>query len=706
VVCFDLDNSFTSFPLPDYFECVHELYPLSSPFNEQIYDCFQRALTLLWYYRLHNSRPLYFSSFLLLPGFESRSEPFLFRKVPVRRGSSLAIRTTLQGAIDVLVDYRRPVPPGSFVLLPPHEHPFRVIGRSGDELQLCSVDRNPRTINARSTLFVWVTRPNLLLNSIFRSPPLRQNHVFRMPPDAPDLYDIAPDAIEGFLQERFPAHFRSDDEDFDECVEFPAMTPAEILSQVVLAADKRSLIEKCIGTNDIFPSKRSPLRFFVSSFLSFFRFDFGFSDVRPPYYARSLMDGCDFAYERLGIPNVIVNCGGSPREVSADVVVERWESERFAPISGPKSGHFIVVVDSTIDMNATRVFFSQFCHIYKQFQFGNLSPFPRFEAFYSVPVGTIPTFISDFFRDQKLTEFQCHPVLTFVVGPQVFDTGFHPPSFISYVRPESVRTASTEELRTFAFVVYARTRIFAPVPYGMIDIAPAVSSSYCFGFRYQPPFLRPRHDPILTIHIGWDPELEVSAWTDDIGSILHYLPGTPLPKLSQLMQDACQSLTPTQVRFTLAVFGEGITMALQNMLESVFASLHLTVRIFAIAPQPNVQATFSEEFDDDAIVFDTPEQSRNGPGEFVTPDATCFVVARHLPAYSVSYYARDARKPPDEILREHVREWSHITWLSVKPGSEKRTIAYPFQIVVLIRKTSPLAAHVSRYEFLPSTERI
>jgi hypothetical protein len=357
-------------------------------------------------------------------------------------------------------------------------------------------------------------------------------------------------------------------------------------------------------------------------------------------------------------------------------------------------------------MNAARVFFSQFCHIYKQFQFGNLSPFPRFQAFYSVPVGSIRTFVSEFFRDQKLSEFQCHPLLTFVVGPQIFDPDFHPPSFISYVRPESIKTASTDEIRTFAFIVYARTRIFTPVPFGMFDLARAVPSSYFFGYRYQPPFLRPRPEPILTIHIGWDPALEASSWTDDAGSILQFLPDSPLQKLSQLMQDACQSLAPTQVRFTLAVFGEGITLPLQNLLEAVFGAVNLNVHIFAIAPQPNVQAAFSEDFDDDAIVFDEPEQGRSGPGEFVRPDATCFVIAQRLPAYSVSYYARDARRPPDEVLREHVREWSHISWLSVKPGSEKRTIAYPFQIVVLIRKAEPLAAHVTRYEFLPSVERI
>jgi hypothetical protein len=171
------------------------------------------------------------------------------------------------------------------------------------------------------------------------------------------------------------------------------------------------------------------------------------------------------------------------------------------------------------------------------------------------------------------------------------------------------------------------------------------------------------------------------------------------------MLDTFHSLAPAAVRFTVSVFGEGISVHLLRKLRTEFIRLNLAVQIYSVAFEPNVQVLFNEDFDDDAVIFADAEQSRSG-SEFAIPEATCYVVAQNLPAYRVSYYAPKDSQSPRDVLLDCVREWSHLSWLSVKPGSEKRTISYPLQIVGLIRKSRPLTAHISRYEFLPSADRI
>jgi hypothetical protein len=387
-------------------------------------------------------------------------------------------------------------------------------------------------------------------------------------------------------------------------------------------------------------------------------------------------------------------------------VVHEWESKRYAPVSGPKSAHFIVVCSVGVRLADAKCFFAELRHIYRLLQFGNLSPFPRFDAFYEVANEGIPAFIRDFFTDQIVSEFQQFPVLTFIVGSTIFDADFTPRSIISYVRPESVVTASADEIKTFAFVVYSRIRVFAPCPFGMIDIGPNESSSLFFGFRYQPPFVLKRaHGAELVVHIAWDYVSEASAWIDDAGSVLHHFPQTPIAKLHELMLKVAGLLAGARVRFTLVVLAQGIS---QRRLDELLLNMRdLEVQVFTVVPEPAVQVMFNEEFDDDAVISGVAEQFREDlDGEFVDPDASCFVVARSLPAYSASVYGIGDPTRAKEVLLKFVTSMSHLSWLSVKPGSEMRTISIPPQVVALLRRIEPSCAVLSRYEFLPSIERI
>jgi hypothetical protein len=476
---------------------------------------------------------------------------------------------------------------------------------------------------------------------------------------------------------------------------------------MVTDSSERAALLSVLGADGAFPSSRcTSLSIAQASFLSFFRFDFGFSVVHPPFHAHAMIAGQECHFERLGIPNIVVNGCGAVTEVAANAVVGEWEARRYQPVSGPKSGHFIVVCTTGVRMDETKTFFGQFRHVYRLLQFGDLSPFPRFDAFYDVPTDGVPAFISEFFSDQCLGEYQQYPILTFVVGPLVFDADFAPHSIVSYVRPESVSTASADEIRTFAFIVYARIRLFTPSPFGMIDSSRNGSAALFFGFRYQPPFILRRWSPEeLTLHVAWDLRREASAWIDDSGSTLHFFPGTPIAKLAELMADAARFLDGVRVRFTVAVLGPGVSREVLAALRAAFG--HLEVVIFAVNPEPAVQVIFRDAFDDDAVIFGDPEMFRDGEEASVEPaDATCYVVARSLSAYSASVYSHADAEGAREVLLEFAKQMSHLSWLSVKPGSELRTISIPPHVVALLRKIGPPCSMLSRYEFLPSIERI
>jgi hypothetical protein len=305
-----------------------------------------------------------------------------------------------------------------------------------------------------------------------------------------------------------------------------------------------------------------------------------------------------------------------------------------------------------------------------------------------------------------LSEYQQYPILAFIVGPLIFDVEFTPHSIISYVRPESVSTAGVDEIKTFAFIVYSRIRVFTPGPFGMVNASRSDSAALFFGFRYQPPFvLRRWSSEEVTLHIAWDCRQEASAWIDDSGSALHFFPRTPLAKLAELMTDALRFLSSVRVRFTVAVIGSGISRELLASLRSAFGGLE--VIILAVNPEPAVQVIFRDVFDDDAVIFSDSEQCREGDEKICEPgEATCYVVARSLLAYSASVYMRSSAEEAKEVLLDFAKQMSHLSWLSVKPGSELRTISIPPHVVALLRKLASPCSMLSQYEFLPSIERI
>ncbi|KAK8877837.1 hypothetical protein M9Y10_004600 [Tritrichomonas musculus] len=772
VVVFDLYHNFNQNDLFDWCQINHWKWDVASTFQDQLYDDFQRALNVVSYYEFARLKPLYFSSYLLFPQSESSSEPFLYQKIPIRREKTLCIRTSMQGSLDFIIDYGMPPISGSYILIPPHEHPFCVISASDSFMTLRSVEKTTTTVNM-ATPFVLITRPCVLMSKFFMPNASRNqstdndiegNILISKPPGQfisqppqqeqdtnihffkpVDFHDYTPEDIESFLDELFSDSEKSST---DNCniqnkmiIEYPEFTIGQIISQMISDSSKKEEIKRCIRNGDL-PSTRVNLTMAVSTFLSFFRFDFGFADVKPPFHAQNLMTCSSCRYEKLGIPSVLVNFQGKLKSIPANTVIDQWEEERIQPISGPKSAHFVVFSLSSILPSSVKTFFSQFCNTYNMLNFGALSPLQRDEPFHFLSFEEMPFAIESFFSKNSQTQFQQYPVLSFIVAPPIYNSDFMPHSIISYVRPESILSASEEEMKTLAFVVYSRIRTFNPCPFGMIDIGNHETSILFFGFRYEPPFLLPRQnenleknqfmndigqsitnsilsdsndgekkkDGSMTIHIAWDEATKMSSWIDDTGSILHVLPNTDFKKMNRLINDACLLLSGIEIKFTLSILAEGITNELFKEINDTFGKAMNNFSLFAVSPAPTVQVLFEEQFEDDAVIFAPAEQfleSCNG-SDYMKPQSTCYVVAHTLPAYSISLYSNPVWnwKPANDFVFEYAKQMSHLSWLSVKPGSEMRTISYPPHICALLRKTGACVKRVSRYEFLPSLERI
>ena len=126
VIAFDIYSKLSEFKIPYWAESREWNWNASSYFSFEISEHFSRALVLLKYYQKFNVYSMYFTSYLLFPPQRSIIEPFLFQPVVVRRKGKIHIRTVLQGGIEISI-LKAPRTIGSFVLIPPFEHPFKVV---------------------------------------------------------------------------------------------------------------------------------------------------------------------------------------------------------------------------------------------------------------------------------------------------------------------------------------------------------------------------------------------------------------------------------------------------------------------------------------------------------------------------------------------------------------------------------------------------
>ncbi|KAH0801418.1 uncharacterized protein GO595_006013 [Histomonas meleagridis] len=579
------------------------------------------------------------------------------------------------------------------VLIPPFEHPFKVVEILSKSFDVISVEKKKYSFKI-PTKIANLTKPPLLLASFFYV-----EQVFK-PISNLDLVEFDRFTIEDinkcFTDMNLSSNRTPSNQYPTDFLEPPEPSTSQILSEQITDFNVRLRIAQALGEQAQFPSKRASLKCIVTNFLSYFRLEVGFSTVIPPRSAYSFLNNSPIQHVQLGIPNILVNHNGFLEEVKASSVIDNWISEHYLPISGPKDCKYVVFSPNTIPRTLLISFMKSFMHTYNMFGFGKLQPYSS-NAYYFVPENSIDSTAIEFYQNNPLSQFQQIPFITFIVGYPFHDSDFLPHSIVTNIFPPLVYSCTQLGLQSLAFIVYSRIRLFSPTPIGMINTIQNYAVPIIFGFRYQPPFLLPRYGTnsrSISFHFALDIKTNKCAIIDDIGSILHILNLNSLQYLSALIDD-CKKLVEQNVsQITVSILSEGLT---ENFLND-FKNIIPNVLLFSVFPSSCVQGKFENDFDSDTIIFDELEQSFSSDEVLVDPIETCYVLSKIHPPYKVSLYAAGDRND----LLNYVELMSKLSWLSVKPGEEKRTISYPPHICALLRKNRCETIVLSRFEFLPS----
>lgn len=719
VIVFDLDDCFETFKLPGYCVINQKTWNPVELFNAEISNHLQRALALRSYYEYRNYRTLYFTSFILVTDFPLTIDPFILYHIPVLRNGAVTIRTNIQGNLNFILDYPYKPKENTYILIPPHEHAFKVMASDSKEAILKYVDLTERVIQWKETPFVYMTSPNVSIGKYYTDNPTKTNKATSEAPKVEqkkilsnfqpeNLIEVSEKDIDDFFQNIYAE--KSDDstangKDEELYLAFPDLTPNDVISELIENPDERKCVAKALSTPEIFPEKPQVITLLVANFLSTHRFDYGFGSTSPPPGTTDFAEYSEFEYQHLGTPQVCVLQDRSVIKVDSTRVVFDWDENLYRPISGPKSASFVVFYDKQFTENDVRTFFNQLKNIYTSFNFGELFEYPKGASYFSCTPEQIPQAVETFFKQKIQTQFQNEPLMTFIVGDPIFSADFNPHSIVSYIRPSAIHCADTTEIKTIAFVVYSRVRVFTPRPFGMVFLANKEIAACFFGYRYQPPsFLTTNEHVELGMHVCWDLRVGLTAWVDEIGAVMHVLPVSNIDRLFQFLREQTSLFNTSKVRITISILAEGISKPLLDELKMKSMQLNLPITVFSVYPSATIQVSFKEDFKDDVIVYCDVEYVEEVCPNPAKPYATCFVVSKQEQPYSISLFTESF--DPRMTLFDYAQNMSHLSWLSVKPTMEGRTISYPPHMMALLRKGNGPVAQISQLEFLPSKEKI
>lgn len=697
-------------------------YDIHQPFDATFYNDLQCALNVVSYYEFEKLSPIYFTSFLLFPQSDSFPDPFLYQKVPIRSKFSLSIRTHIQKCSQFIIDYPDPLLPGNYVLISPYDHPFLVISSADKFITVKSVDDITMTFDVATTLFVLITNPSIFLPNfvlsgstpLFRSSYRQksQNHTENYFYPVQFFEYSKSDQIGILLIPRPTDHdflHSEDDSPNTAILEYPDLTLDQILSQIVKDKSNRKIILKCLGKGEL-PSHRLTLILPIAQSIAFTNNEFCFTNCRIPFHVKGLLTTNSIRYEKLSIPKLLVQIKNQRKPVPATTIITQWKSERFYPICGQKNAHFVVFSVSTISKCLIHTFFASFCNSYTLFNFGSLSPLPNEETYIFLSYEDMPVVIKTYIDQQKLIEFRQFPLIIFIVGPRIHDPEFNPHALISYIDPNFIQAAKTNEIESLVFDLYSTIRIYKPFPFGMTEPLNKLPLKLFFGYRYQPPVYLDREDKnLMNVHIAWDEVTQTASFVDEIGSVFDVVPNISIANMNTIINDIKKMFKEIPVKFTLSILSEGITQKLnQEIHQKIDPEILKNILLFAISPQPNIQCLFDENFDEDVLIFAPTEQfmqSTDGT-EFLIPLCSCYVVSNFLHAYSISFYSNQMviSAAPQRHVYQFAHQMSNLSWLSIKPKCEKRTISYPPHISALLKKTNAPVKRIAKYEFVPSSE--
>lgn len=719
IIVFDINNRFLDYNVPKFLSVTDEIWEPKYLFTDEIISHFRFSLVMHLLYEFSNLSPIYFTTHIVLKRTHINNMSFLVCPSVVLRDNKLQYRMIIQECEYTLFDYPFPPEPNGFVMLQPYCHPFKVLQSGETELILMYVDQSIKVVDPRKTKFLVLLHSNPSLGKYYTPDqmdrieiPVKTNPPIFKPKDF-SFSNI--DISKVFNKEKDDPPEKISSITEYSIMEFPPLTSQQVISELITEPDELYTISSIMSSNGDFPSMPHNLKLLIATFLSFFRFDFGFLDIKPPYGYKDYIESTnysEFYYERLDFPYVELYCRGELVRVSSKEVIDKWIENEYQPINGSKNAFFKTFYDEKFSASMVNSFITQLCEQYAAHGFGVLKPCNS-EPFVECTANDMMNKIMDFFHPDNIGQFNVTPSITFIIGDVIYNDNFKPFSVVSYVRPEILRAAKLMQIKKLAFICYSRIRYFKPEPYGKLQIPESYVAPSLFGYRYGSPFLLPREESseegeTFILHLIYDCVSRLACFIDSSGTILHiYYNQDGIHTIAKYIGDF-QHWARYRPHLTFSLLGEGITKKMISEAEQCFTPCFASLKIFTIAPCSSIQVHFDTPFADDAIIFEKLERSFEYQlkDEYATPQATAFCVSQKLQAYQVSLFSHTDNKSPKEVLGEFVKNMSHLSWLSVKPGCEYRTFSYPPHMAALLRKSNRSSNLICPFVFLPSKELV
>ncbi|OHS93171.1 hypothetical protein TRFO_11982 [Tritrichomonas foetus] len=718
VIVFDFYSQFGNFNLPYFFQFDTIEIEFSSVFTNELTDHITRAITLLLYYKFHNLSPCYHSSFLLFPSSETWFEPFILRYVPVLIKGNVHFRTYLIGNLNVHVDSQSHFNENTYVLIPPYEHPFCI--QSSTPTQITAKYSDNQTILTFQRNDIRITQllnPSPTLINIFNpSPPIVQGanfgneheHKFCQFKNLPS-FNFPEPAINDFFEDKVNKEYEKllqENKIQNSSLEDKPPSLDTILTEQISNYAIRDLISNCISSLCTFPSKRLNLKLETAKFISHYEITYGLTKNSPPVFTNSFLSKQTTRFFPLGIPQVVVLKSNLFIETPANKVIEKWIPENYKPPIGTKNANFVVFSACSLKENVIKQFVHYFAHVYSSLGFGKLTQFRKESAFILTNSNELITRITSFLNAYKLTQFQVYPIIFFIITEKEFDFTFQPHIHQIHITPSQVAKFNVDSIQRLAFLTYSRIRVETPNPTNIIHESLSVTKlpfnpeDMFFKFRYQHPFCLKRISKnTLHIHACWDPISTISVWSDDIGSVFHVEKLSHIHYLGSVYSYLKDSFNDIHVCCSIGILMNG----LPNGLIAPFRNL-TDFNLYSIMPAPHVQVT-NLNTDEDVFIASDYEQTYEPIKDLVPPQSCGYVVSKRFPAYFLALYYTSFPNP-DEYLVTIAKGLSSLSWLTVRPGSEKRQIAYPPTMNLLLQKIPSTAMYTNMFEFLPCIEPI
>ena len=730
IACFDIDGKMAELCIPEWTNLIETEWTMPAMYRQCLVDIFQRALTLYFLYKLFEFSPIYFTSFLY---FEDdpvyNVSGFFVKYCPVLHNNEIGIRTVVHNDPTVICNNPRALPKAKFVLVSPYEHTFSVRGVSGDTLTLQKMDSVIQHVPISSSKFVILTEfsKNFIKGSdTIKQKPIQTTVKCSFEPLKTFTYK------EEEWTDFFHKYFFLSDEDTqtesknegESVIEDAPSTSYDYLTEqcetCILHSDahdenpelrkkavKRQLetIFSVVGSEVVFPPSYQPIIMKNINSLSPIDFNFGFPSARIEKHISDFTGQIsEFNYEPLQIPKLSVVQEESVTQIDANSIFDGWVENRRAPLSGQKNLHYRIFGEDSISQTQAIDYTRMIAESYTKHRLGTFVPKVP-DQIKTCTKESLEQNVLAFVKENKGDEFHSEKDVLVIITDNNFEDKIDRIRCYSlFIRPKWIINPKTAQIDALAFQMYTKIRVFLPAPFGSFELTEqkkgifecidtssvTPATTLFFGVRLTPPYTLPVYDE-LSIHIAIlnHEQRMIAVFTDSTAQALQPVLINDFNGIRSYISGTANLTGKSISETTVTVYADSITNEFYQRLKAGLSGLPVT--ILSLFPLTILQVRSLP--DTDFIVDASEVPFDNGTA---IPSFRCIVGSSTLQSYTLAIYDGSQEK-----LHAVAREFSQMSWVSVKPGMENRTTSFPPHITGLLRVGSTNIKTLSPFDFLP-----